>query len=800
MKKMITVSLILLFAFSSFAIRNWKAYTNTTHIFDVIQNGQKLAIATWGGLVIYNLETEDFEITYMTMDGLTDNDVRALNYVEETEILLIGTNNGGINRLSGNDFLMPISETLGLASKKVNKIIHKDSLIFVATKEGISVFVDNPELPFPFLLNNYSVDNGLFENNVTSLQITENNYLLCGSDKGLDYVNIDSLNVTSAWVHLDEENSNLPNSKVTSISEKNSKISIGTEGGLILLNTENLNIIESYEQDKSIFPVYIDEEQNLWFSYGYWDENHLTVQDDEDIAITKIDSLGNYFTWTINDLGISSTKIMGFTIINNLLGVYTWGDGILFYNGISWSNAIPNSIVASLIKRVIVDSNMIWTCNGYIPPPGSPLLPKGTAGVSNFDGFTWTNFNINNSPLISDNIYSMEVDSKKRKWFGAWYDGGNAYGWVDGISIYDDISEEWLHLDHQDGLRNDCISYIIKDSENNIWICSCGGSTAGINVLNENDEVISTFGLYDSSDFIREPLLIFFGKEMIFIGGRATGLRIYESNTIPETDTVYVTKTPFSDLHTGQMFAIDSRSTNFGDEVWIASSSGLFMYDDTFWYRYGTQIKKQVWFNSTWYDEMTPEYRYVEGQERLYGSVPTYPTALYVDPFGKIWIGTHDNGITIYQPEKDKFTNYNMNNSPLLSNSITDFDYEKFTGTLYIGTSEGLNSVEIGIAAEANLETKLYKTRAFPNPFHPDNGDILKIENISSLTMPKGNTFCNIYDLSGDLVIKLEKDIYEQFSWNGKNKAEKNCSSGIYFYIVFTSDGQISKGKIALIR
>ena len=185
MKKIVSVSLILVFAFSSFDIRNWKAYTNTTHIFDVVQNGQKLTIATWGGLVIYNLETENFEKTYMTMDGLTDNDIRALDYVEETEILLIGTKKGGINRLSENGFLMPISETLGLASKKVNKIIHKDSLMIVATKEGISVFKDNPELPFPFLFDNYSTDNGLFDNNVTSLQSLQlifyffniNNYL-----------------------------------------------------------------------------------------------------------------------------------------------------------------------------------------------------------------------------------------------------------------------------------------------------------------------------------------------------------------------------------------------------------------------------------------------------------------------------------------------------------------------------------------------------------------------------------------------------------------------------------------------
>ena len=799
MKKSIIISFLILFAFSSFAIRNWKAYTNTTHIFDVVQNGQKLTIATWGGLVIYNLETENFEKTYMTMDGLTDNDIRSLDYVEETEILLIGTKKGGINRLSENGFLMPISETLGLASKKVNEIIHHDSLLFVATKEGISVFADNPELPFPFLLDNYSTDNGLFDNNVTSLQLTENHYLLCGSNAGLDYVHIDSMNVTSAWTHLDEGNSSFPSSKVSSISANGEKIIIGTENGYVISDSQNLDSWEVYELGKSIFPVYLDGSQNIWYSYGIWDEDQLVVIDSGDTTIVKIDSLGNETIWSKDDLNLTTSKIMGFSNINGHICAYTWGEGFLFYDGIEWSsNSKPNCIVASLVKDIAIDNNnIVWLTNGS---KGHLPISKGTRGVSSFDGVSWTNYTVENSPLRNNNIYSLCVDNSNRKWFGAW--GSYAsYGWLSGISIFDEDNNTWKSITSADSLRNNTISYIAKDDHNRIWVCSYGGESGGINVLDEADEVITTFDLYESyysND--KDPNYVFFANDMILFGGWISGLRIWDDISIPTTNGEYWSKTPFPDLHTGQMFAIDSRSTNFGDEVWIASSSGLFMYDYTDWYKYGTQIKKQVWFNSSWYDEMTPEYRYVEGQERLYGSVPTYPTALYVDPFGKIWIGTFDNGITIYQPEKDKFTNYNMNNSPLLSNSITDFGYERFTGTLYIGTSEGLNSVEIGIAANANLETKLYKTRAFPNPFHPDNGDILKIENISSLTMPKGNTFCNIYDLSGDLVIKLEKDIYEQFSWNGKNKAEKNCSSGIYFYIVFTSDGQISKGKIALIR
>ncbi len=66
--------------------------------------------------------------------------------------------------------------------------------------------------------------------------------------------------------------------------------------------------------------------------------------------------------------------------------------------------------------------------------------------------------------------------------------------------------------------------------------------------------------------------------------------------------------------------------------------------------------------------------------------------------------------------------------------------------------------------------------------------------------MPQGKTKASIFDINGQLVQELEKDIFQEFSWDGTNKAGKKCSSGIYLYIISTEDGQISRGKIILIR
>ncbi|MCK4654835.1 MAG: T9SS type A sorting domain-containing protein, partial [Candidatus Cloacimonetes bacterium] len=701
----------------------------------------------------------------------------------------------------------PISEIIGLASNWVNKIVHKDSLIFIATQEGVSVFADNPEFPFPFLVNNYTNENVLSANNITSLQISESGYLFCGSEYGLDYVHKDSMNVFTSWKHLDTSNSQLPGNIVTSISIRNERIAIGTESGAAVFELPDINNWTIYDESilpysGGVFPVYLDQAYTLWLGYGLWDENNLTVQDSTDIAITKITTDGDFIDWTIDDLGLLDSHIMGFKEVNNTICAYTWGEGFMFYNESIWlPNIVPNCIRANLVKDLVIDKNRIlWVTNGH---KGSLALSKGTKGVSSYGSQIWTNYEASQSPLRSNNIYSIAVDNRNRKWFGAW--GSNSsQGWLGGISIFDDVNELWSSMTSANDLRNNTISFITMDESNRMWVCSYGGTSAGINIINENDEVIHTFDLYQpyyNDDM--DPNYVFFGEEKIFFGGWLSGLRIWNDTTDPITNEDNWSKTPFSDLHAGRILGIDSKDNNSTEEIWVASSSGLFMFNSEDWFKYGTNIKKKVWLDGSWFwdeDNPNPEYWYYEGQERLYGSVPTYPTVLFVDPFGLIWIGTKDAGITVFDTSRDKFTNYTTENTPLISNTITAFAYEPLTGILHIGTNEGLNSVEIGISAENNFETELYKTIAYPNPFYPDNGDILRIENESSITMPKGNTFCNIYDLSGDLVIKLEKDIYEQFSWNGKNKAEKNCSSGIYFYIVFTSDGKISKGKIALIQ
>ena len=774
--------IVLALATNLFAIKNWNYYTNTTHIRDLQLFEDKIYLATWGGLAIYDLTNNAFEKTYTTISDLEDNDLRCLEFYSAKNQLLLGTFKKGINRFSNNDFAIPLNETLGLASNTVNEIVSKDSLIVAATENGISIFLDDENFPFPLLQNNYNVDDGLLTNSITSLQVSENGYIFCGSMLGLNYVHLDSLGISTAW-----HTANLPffNNQVNSISIRNNLLAIGTAEGLAVSNFPNFDW-EVYDDYGSIFPVFIDSNENIWFGTGNWNETDLLVEDLTDVAILQLQAGSDEMqSWMNEDLNLVDAQIMGFNETDNAIYAYSWGDGFLKLNHEkqTWTQYLQNCIGANLVTNMKLDqNNVLWISSGH---RNVNETDRKTRGVSSFDGNYWEKYGTQNSEIISDNILSIAIDSTNRKWFG---------NWGHGISVFDDVSTSWnlINTTNTPGLSTNTISCIEASFDTTMWI---GAYALNMSILNNNFEYIDNFELFDPTYNFSDFWKIHFAGNKIVFGAFYNGLRIWDNLSIPENDGNYWIVPPY-ELNDTQIFAIDSKN----NDIWIASGKGLFMFDESDWFKYGTHIKKKVWKSGSWHDEATSEYWYFEGQERLYGGQTTYPTALFVDPFGIVWIGTEKAGITAYDVDKNIFTNYTMENSPLISNNITDFAYNSTNGILFIGTAEGLNSAQIGISEHMNFEENLNNTFCYPNPFYPENGEILKIDNTNAISMPKGDTKCNIYSLDGKLVRVLTKNNYQQFEWNGANATEQKCSSGLYFYVIYTNDSQTSNGKIVLIR
>jgi len=807
----------------------WSTYTNTSHIFDAIRVDNKLFLATWGGLVEYNVTTDANPLyryqerkTYTNIDGMSDIDTRSLTALtSSSHMIWAGTNSGGVNRLnlSNSAFEAPLTASLGLPSNQVTKMVQRDTLYYVATTSGVSIFYTFPGFAYPAYLFSLDTSTGLSNNVVNDMTFMDNGYLFIATNRGLNYAHVDSLSYLNSWHVFNVANSEMPGDSVYTISAKGNTLAIGTNKGLAKLSFANTHTTWKVWQvtdglaEKYIHSVYIDRMGQLWLSYGKWNDSFMEVITATATALTMIDANDRMVSWTVSSGEISTPMIQKITEIDGQIWLLTWGDGAIIHKDDNWVTLRTNSIGFNTVTTIsTTEDGDIWFGSGY---KGAAFTAKGTRGISSLVDGLWASYTHNSSPLTSDNTIALGIDSKGRKWVGSWDVNPMLYpfNWVKGVTIIDDIDANnirWYKLDNtglyeynealstyilKDATRKligNTISFVQPDNHGNMIVgCYDNGLSVFDGDLNKVRDIrLGTASAQEPFCFVESDYGYHFGTLY------SVGLITHTGSELPTSDSPHWQNAPLgmTGVYGGNILDLAVRESAYGQELWIVSTSGVFMYDGVNWYKYDTDIKRRIWSDNTWQRDVL----YYVDEARLFDSVRTQPTAVLVDPFNRVWLASQDNGISMYDSETDRFISYNRGNSPLISNTVTALGYEGKSGKLYIGTADGLSTLNIG--KSVIKETKLRNVVAFPNPFYPDKGGIVNIANLPEDEMPIGKNRCAIYDLSGDLVIELKQDVYARFHWDGLNEKGKKCSSGVYLYVVTHDDGSTVRGKIALIR
>jgi hypothetical protein len=822
MKKFLVFGLMLVSAFLH--SQNWQTINNVNHVYDIEKSGDSIYFSSWGGVVhiqgddsLHLSEMQELQ-QLSTGDGLVSNDIRNLSLIEFSQSLWMGSSNDGISILSDQG-LQTLGTELGLPSLRVNKMIESDSRILVGTAQGLAVFYYLSGVNFPLMLHQYNVVNtggGLANNNITDMLLADNSFLFLAHDAGVSYVHLDSLDTSSAWHSLNSA-SPIPIGASSILSANADKIAVATSG-VVYYNDLDWEASDWQEIStdfgiglRDISAFHLSSDDQLWIAYGLWDEDLLNYTGINDTLLTRIDTDTAEAThWLRDQDGFGYNFISTIKEYDGSIYLGSWGDGIARYRDQQWEYFNPNNIAFPKITLSKADqNNALWFCSGIV---GDIVVRKGTLGVSAFKDGSWHSLQTHNSLLHSNNILGLEVDSRNRKWFGAWdsdYDEtGNRYG----LTIYDDANETWQWLtrlglapwDDDAGtwgswipdsprLITNTIAGIYRDLHNNMLVLCYNG---GVSVINEHDELI---GEFEVPGTIQQKITTaYHNGRQYFIGtDRDNGLSIWNHDSIPETDGPHWVSQIIPELQGGTLYGVASVETPYsGWQHFIASGSALYMWDEYDWYRYDVYIKRQRYNFATgnWENDTL----YYADEERLFGSIRTVPNAIYGDPFGRIWIGSLDHGLSMYDPMRERFTNYYQDNSPLLSNQIISLGYDPLEGRLLIGTSEGLNTLRIGRTVKP--ETDLNTLKAFPNPYRPDGTNSIQIVNLPADSMPAGDNECNIYSSAGSLVIKLEENPFSRFEWDGRNKAGDMVSSGTYFFVVSDADGKTKRGKFAIIR
>ncbi len=144
------------------------------------------------------------------------------------------------------------------------------------------------------------------------------------------------------------------------------------------------------------------------------------------------------------------------------------------------------------------------------------------------------------------------------------------------------------------------------------------------------------------------------------------------------------------------------------------------------------------------------------------------------------WLATSHSGAYLVSADgKQTLKNFHVDNSPLLSNTVTGVGVQEKTGEVFFATDKGLISYG-GIATTGNENFE--HAYVYPNPVRPNYEGVITVAGLME------NTVVKITDISGNLVWETNS-LGGQAIWDGRNFEGTRVASGIYLFMLATSDG-----------
>ncbi len=153
---------------------------------------------------------------------------------------------------------------------------------------------------------------------------------------------------------------------------------------------------------------------------------------------------------------------------------------------------------------------------------------------------------------------------------------------------------------------------------------------------------------------------------------------------------------------------------------------------------------------------------------------------IIIDAANKKWIATKNSGVFLMSENGTiQELHFDASETPLLSNDVKSIAINHTTGEIYFGTSQGVISFR-GTAIAAF--ENFSNVLAFPNPVpHAYKGSIA----VKGLM---NNSIVKITDISGTLVFETQSN-GGLATWNGKNLFGNRVSTGVYLVLVTNEDG-----------
>ena len=429
--------------------------------------------------------------------------------------------------------------------------------------------------------------------------------------------------------------------------------------------------------------------------------------------------------------------------INSLVKVHTDGN----YEAIQFNG--PYSDRAFSLNA---SGNIIWVAAGGYT---STWAPTGShIGFSRYDGDNWSQFNQKNYhawDTITDITWVKSDPVNSNIFYAASYSKG--------LVVFEGNDIKTVYSQYNSSLGKHYFYFTDYtfvtgfdfDSNNNMWIANAGAEKM-LSVWRRD----GTWQAYNigNNDIGR---IMVDDNDIKWIALRGGEITLFSGNT---------RKTVNKGANTGALpgdancFVTDNKGT-----VWVGTTDGVGLFYDS----------KKIFNNNNYACSRILIPRNDGSGQADYLLSGQSVISIAVDGANNLWFGTNDGVIHTSNDGKTTYHHFTMENSPLLSNTVTDIAIDD-DGNVYFATDKGIISYK-GTATtggETNSNVIVY-----PNPVRPENSDLVGIKGLVTDALVKITT------TSGAFVTHLQAE-GGQAIWDCTDINGSKVQPGIY--LIFVSD------------
>ncbi len=761
-KYLLSVVLLLqigiLFSQNNLALGEWKSHLAYKEGKWLTQSNNKIIYASQRGM--FTVDIDDLSVEFFAKeDGLSDVNISKLYFDKFNEQLIIVYEDNNIDILKGNDFInIPFIKTTNniLGSKTINDFyVSNEDFAYLATDFGVLGF-NLKKLEFSFTT---------FTNLKVNEIILHENHLYAGTEEGLYKVSASGVNVSdfNIWQSL-ANNVGLPQSfEVKSLASKNGKLYALIDNKVYFKNTlGNFEVLYTAPTNTDVIKFISEEGSDLMLGVE-------TIQNRSSVVFIN---------------AAHEKTIGGADCINRVAYALEDKNGKIWYAD-SWDPIRYSDNKSTGCHKLKFDVPFANTAGEVSFKKNDVFISSGgvtddyqyantITGFYIFDKDGWKNYNLDNVPLMSSQqIFNVQAIAPHPKnndvYIGSYWNGIMKYNteskeakvWNKDNSILQGIVGD-------EGRTR--ISSLIFDDDENLWISNYGAPKPL--AVKTKDDIWYNFSV-PSNTSLADIAIDNQGNKWIAVVGVGNGILVYHEGKniadVSDDKSRYITRNN-SEIAGNKVNCV---VVDLEGSVWVGTSQGPVVFDcgDPFLEICRGNTRKVVVDN-------IPALL-LKDEDIL---------SIEVDGANRKWFGTR-NGIFVQSPDGTiQQMKFDVKNSPLLDNKVTDLSYNSLSGEMYITSAGGIQSYKTQTTGGGN--THSLNVYAYPNPVRPEyHGDIA----IKGLVRDAN---VKITDINGHLIFET-KALGGQAIWDGKDYLGNKASTGVY--LVFSASENTSRAPESLV-